>query len=499
MTVVTRFAPSPTGFLHIGGARTALFNWLLARQCGGRFILRIEDTDRLRSTDESTRKILEDLHWLGIDWDEGPEVGGANGPYFQSQRLEIYAEAVEKLIQAGKAYKCFETPEELAAAREASKTAGKTYKYEGPGKDLTAEQIRHYEREGRPFVVRFVMPRRDVTVHDSILGDVTFKAEELEDFVIRKSDGFPTFHLAVVVDDHLMGVTHILRGQEHLMNTPKHLALQEALGILTPVYAHMPLIFNMDGSKMSKRDKEKALKRGLPPPEIDVHDFRAAGYFPEALLNFVALLGWSPGKDREIMTIEEMTTLFSIERIGKTNARFDREKLRAFNAEYIRGATRDRLHTITRQFLELTDYPMKRANDEMLGRLFDLYQGRSRTLVEMAENSRMFFVDRIDAYDPQAVKKVLVKDPAPKVLADMRERLGQIELWTRQAIETCFDDYCEHHGLNLGKAAQPIRVAVSGGTVSPPIYETLELLGKERTLARIQQAIDFLAGASAGG
>lgn len=484
MSIVTRFAPSPTGYLHIGGARTALFNWLLARQKGGRFVLRIEDTDQVRSTDESTRKILEDMKWLGLDWAEGPEVGGPNGPYFQSQRLAVYKEYADKLLSIRRAYKCFETPEELAAARK----DGKGFKYDGAGFRLTPDQVAKFEAEGRPYVIRFRMPDTDITVQDAILGDVTMKTAELEDFVIVKSDGFPTYHFAVVIDDYHMQVTHILRGQEHLMNTPKHIALQDALGFPHPVYAHMPLIFNMDGSKMSKRDKEKAIKAGKPVPEIDVHDFRIAGYMPEALLNFVALLGWSPGNDRELMTIPEMQELFSVERIGKTNAKFDREKLRAFNTDYIKAASRDRLRQVVKQFLEVTDYPLKHVDEATLEKMLTLYQPRSRTLAEMATNCGFFLTDDIH-YDPKAVEKVLKKGGGLEVLADLQPRLAAVEPWTPENIGKCIDGYCEEKGQKIGNVAQPIRVAVAGTAVSPPLNETLEVLGREKTLNRISKAL----------
>ncbi len=479
MTVVSRFAPSPTGYLHIGGARTALFSWLVARKEGGKFILRMEDTDRQRSTDESTAKIIEDLRWLGLDWDEGP--------YFQSQRLDIYNGYIEKLMADGRAYKCFETPEQLDAARQAARREKRDYIYDGAGRRLTEDQIKAYEDQGQPCVIRFRMPDTDITVNDAVLGEVTLKAEKLEDFVIRKSDGFPTFHLAVVVDDYLMGVTHVLRGQEHLMNTPKHIALQQAMGFTTPIYAHMPVIFNMNGSKMSKRDKEKAIKAGLPVPEIDIHDFRAAGYLPETVLNFIALLGWSPGNDIEFMTLDELTKLFGIDRIGKSNAKFDREKLSAFNAEYIKKTDLDRLRALTRDFLSFTDYPLKDADDRQLDMIIEMYRERSRTLVDMAEACRFFFVDP-DEYDPKAVKKVLSKEPARQVLIEMQEKFAAVDNWTAPAIHECIENYAAEHEINMGKVAQPIRVAVSGGMVSPPIDQTLEALGKERTLARLKSS-----------
>ncbi len=488
MSVVTRFAPSPTGYLHIGGARTALFNWLFARKNGGKFILRIEDTDRARSTEESVRKILEDMKWLGLDWDEGPEVGGVNGPYFQSERLDIYRGYLDRLLSEGKAYKCFESAEELAAARERARREGRGYKYDGAGKRLSKEEIARYEAEGKPYVVRLAMPEEDIIVSDVILGEVRFSKEELEDFIILKSDGFPTYHFAVVVDDYLMGVTHVIRGQEHLMNTPKHMALQKALGFSSPVYAHVPLIFNMDGSKMSKRDKEKALKKGLKAPEIDVYDFRKAGYIPEALLNFIVLLGWSPGGDKEFMDISEMIELFSLERIGKTNAKFDRDKLLAFNSHYIQTLEEGRLKELLGDFLSEGDYSLKFASEEELSEIIRLYRPRAKTLKELAEMSEFFFVDEIE-YDDKAVRKFLRKDEGRAVLREVFEILSGIDNWNVQELEVKLGEYCERKGMKFGKVAQPIRVAVSGTTVSPPIFETLVLLGREKVLRRLEEAI----------
>jgi glutamyl-tRNA synthetase len=489
--VVTRFAPSPTGYLHIGGARTALFSWLWARKNAGRFLLRIEDTDRQRSTDESTRRILQDMRWLGLNWDEGPEMPGSHGPYLQSERLDIYKKYVDRLIAAGHAYKCFETPEELAAQRDAAEKAGRGYKYDGAHRSLTAEQIADFERQGRPCVVRFKMGHCDITVNDVILGEVTLKAEELEDFVILKSDGFPTYHLAVVVDDHEMDVTHVLRGQEHLMNTPKHIALQRALGFATPHYAHLPVIFNMAGGKMSKRDKEKAIKAGQPVPEIEVHDFRVAGYMPEAILNFIALLGWSPGNNLEFMSVTQMIELFSIDRIGKTNAKFDRDKLKSFNAEYIKTAPRDRLMTIFKQFLEVTDRdtPLKHADDATLHRMFDLYQERAHTLIDIVDSCGFLFADAIDI-DEKAFKKVLAKEGIDKVLADMRAKFAAAPNWVAAELHALIEQASIDWAVNMGKIAQPIRVAITGNTVSPPIDTTLEVLGRERTLARLDAAVE---------
>lgn len=491
MKVITRFAPSPTGYLHIGGARTALFNWLFARKNKGKFILRIEDTDRARSTEESTRKILEDLRWLGLDWDEGPEVGGPNGPYFQSQRLTIYQEYANKLIEKNLAYRCFESAEQLRQKREEAKRAGKSHRCECS--NLPKSLIEEYLREKRPYVIRFKMPQEDIIVKDVILGEIRFPKEELEDFIIIKSDGFPTYHLAVVVDDFLMDITHIIRGQEHLMNTPKHIALQRAFNIPSPIYAHVPLIFNMDGSKMSKRDKEKALKMGKPIPEIDVCDFRDAGYLPEALLNFIALLGWSPGGDKEFMDINEMIELFSLDRINKSNARFDREKLLAFNAHYIKTLPEERLIRLIKDYADKHNYPIKNATHKMLSAILELYRPRAKTLKELCELSAFFFKEKIE-YDKEAIEKVLNNTDAQRVLVDIKMLLDNIPdaEWQKDTLEKIITGYCEQKAFKLKKVAQPIRVAISGSTVSPPLFETLELLGKKKTLDRIKTALDLI-------
>ncbi len=369
-TVRTRFAPSPTGYLHIGGARTALFNYLLARRLGGKFVLRVEDTDQTRNIAAADQKLLEDLRWLGLQWDEGPEAGDEHGPYYQSQRLDLYEEHARKLLDSGQAYYAMETAEELQAMREeARKTQQRGFRYPRPKHFPSESEAQKARDESRPVVVRFKMPERDFIVNDQILGEVQIDATELSDFVIVKADGWPTYHFAVVIDDAAMQITHVLRGQEHLMNTPNHMALQEALGYPVPLYAHLPIIFNMDGSKMSKREKDKAVRAAVGEalksgaidearvlelsgcadacafkawrkkktqleaagllalaaelrvtlPEIEIHDFRVSGYLPEVLLNFIALLGWSPGDDREKFTLPELCDTFSVERIGKTN------------------------------------------------------------------------------------------------------------------------------------------------------------------------------------
>jgi len=487
-TIRVRFAPSPTGYLHIGGARTALFNWLLARQSGGQFILRIEDTDRSRHVEDSLNKILADLSWLGLNWDEGPQVGGDYGPYFQSQRLDLYNKYLQQLLESGQAYYALETPEELAALREAARAEKKGFKYQRPDPLPTIQEGEAVRASGKNIVVRFKMPDTDITVVDDILGEVLLAADQLEDFVIQKGDGWPTYHLACVVDDALMNISHVLRGQEHLMNTPKHVALQRALGFDTPHYAHLPVIFNMSGGKMSKRDKEKALAKGEPPPEIEVHDFRSTGYLPEALLNFISLLGWSVSEDREQIDLQETVELFSVDRIGKTNARFDREKLLAFNTDWSDRLAAPRLLEMFKDYLAINQSPMGQVDDDVLNRILEVCAG-FRTFADVVMKAGFIFEpNQAIEYHPKAVKKVLAKNDGEgyAMLEKLLPDLEGAEDWSGEDLESFLKNKVEEYGVGFGKVAQPLRVAVSGTTISPAIHDTLALLGRDKTLLRIK-------------
>ena len=533
--VVTRFAPSPTGYLHVGGARTALFSWLLARHLGGRFVLRIEDTDLARSTEQATVRLLEDLRWLGLHWDNAELV-------YQSKRLDTYNRVITDLIARGHAYKAWETDEELNAARKAQ---GNQYRYRRPAPP-TDEQVRAYEAADRPHVVRFAMAVKPYAFDDVVLGPGQgVGPDEAQDFVIRKSDGMPTFHLAVVVDDAEIGVTHVLRGQEHLLNTCKHIALQEALGYPRPAYGHLPIIQNLDGSKMGKRDRDKAIRQrtqevmrstkrsaadvaaaaGLGParfeawlgdakqqldipeqaavmhviglkqsdlPEILVHDFRKNGYLPEALLNFLALLGWSPGGDREHLTMAEMTELFTVEGINKGNAKFDRTKLMSFSTTGNAAAEPGRLLAAFRDYLSVNpDSPLGGSTDDELAKLLAMKKG-FRLLREVDDVSRFFYTpDDQLAFDADAVEKTLRKNDGAGLAAlrDVRGVLEAVSSWSAASCEWAVKGYCDQKGFGLGKVAQPIRVAVSGTTVSPPIFESLEFLGKERSMRRIDRCL----------
>lgn len=532
---VTRFAPSPTGYLHIGGARTALFNWLAAKKSGGKFILRIEDTDVKRNTPTAAQQVIDDLRWLGLDWDEGPEVGGENGPYLQSERRDIYDKYIQQLLDEGKAYYCFETPEELAVIREKAAKAKQALVYPRPEVFPTLEDVERAKAEGKPVVVRFAMGDADVVIEDEVRGQVNVAAGEIGDFIIRKSDGFPTYHMAVVIDDELMGVTHIIRGQEHLMNTPGHQALQDALGFRRPVYAHMSVTVSEGGGKLSKRERPKTLRNyiasrrdldagelakvggtsvedmesfisgksvpdmpvidavaeylGVKLPEINVVDFFRCGYLPETMINFMGLLGWSTSDDREIMELDEQIECFDIKRLAKSNSLFDRKKLLAFNTEHIRMVGEEKLLSHFKKYLDVVDSPVKAGDDELLKKLLKANAG-ARTLADIDVKCRFLFMtnDGID-YDEKAVNKVLLKSDGLGVLAEVRGRLAGLEEVTADSIEQLLRAIAEERSVGLGKVAQPLRVSICGNTISPPIFESVEMLGMDNTLERIDNTL----------
>jgi glutamyl/glutaminyl-tRNA synthetase len=534
--IVTRFAPSPTGYLHVGGARTALFNWLLARRMGGKFLLRIEDTDVKRNTPTATQQVLEDLRWLGIDWDEGPDKGGPNGPYLQSERLDLYTKYAQKLLAEGKAYYCFDTSEDLDRTRKQAETAKSKNIYPRPAKFPDEADVKKARDEGRPVTVRFAVDQsRPVVVHDEIRGQVQFEPTELNDFIIIKSDGFPTYHFAVVVDDELMGVTHVIRGQEHLMNTPNHQLLQQALGFRTPVYAHLPVIVSEGGGKLSKREQAKVLKAaikananadlsaiakaggisldevnsflagdtvpdvpildamaefmGVHLPEINIVDFLKSGYLPETLINFLALLGWNPGDSREIMTTEELIQSFDLSRVNKSNSLFDRKKLLAFNMEHLKLCKPQRLLEHFKAYLREVHSPVATADDATLARLLKINEG-ARSLEQIEMKSRFAFVaDDAIVYDDEAVKKVLLKNDGLAMLPIISQGLKTLSPLTPESIEEFLRTLAEQKQLGLGKIAQPLRVALTGTTVSPPIFDTVDMLGLDRALKRIEQTI----------
>jgi len=534
--IVTRFAPSPTGYLHVGGARTALFNWFLARRMGGKFLLRIEDTDVKRNTPTATQQVLEDLKWLGIDWDEGPDKGGPNGPYLQSQRLDLYTQYAQKLLAEGKAYYCFDTAEELERMRKQAEAEKRKNVYLRPEHFPDESDVQKARAKGRLVTIRFAVDQsKPVVVNDEIRGQVQFEPTELSDFIIIKSDGFPTYHFAVVVDDELMKVTHVIRGQEHLMNTPNHQLLQQALGFHTPVYAHLPVIVSEGGGKLSKRECAKVLKTaikakvdvdlsavakvggigldevnsflaggtapdmpiidamaeslGVHLPEINIVDFLKSGYLPETLVNFLALLGWNPGDGREIMTTEELIASFDLSRVNKSNSLFDRRKLLAFNTEQLKLCRPQRLLEHFKVYLKEIQSPVASADDTMLARLLKVNVG-ARSLEQIERKSRFAFIaDDAIVYDDEAVKKVLLKSEGLAMLVAVSQGLKNLPVLTSESIEELLRGLAEQKQVGLGKVAQPLRVALTGTTISPPIFDTVDILGLDRTLKRIELTI----------
>jgi glutamyl-tRNA synthetase len=459
--VRTRFAPSPSGHLHIGGARTALFNYLFARHTGGCFILRIEDTDRARSTEEAIAAITDSLRWLALDWDEGP--------YFQSQRGEFYREHADRLLTEGKAYRCYCTPEELEAKRKKAEAAGGKFSYDGTCRERTDPQA------GRPFVVRFRAPRVGTTVVDDMIrGKVLFDNGEFDDLVILRSNGVPTYNFSAVVDDALMRVTHIIRGEDHLTNTPKQIQMYAALGYPTPSFAHVPLIHGLDGKRLSKRHGATS-----------VGAYREMGYLPHALVNYLVRLGWSCG-DQEIFSLEELIEKFTLENVGRAAGVFNPEKLEWVNFQHLKKLSLSELAQTVKPLLAERGWPV--PEDAWLEKMVATLQERAKTLVELLERAEFCLREDIEI-DPKAAEKHLAHaDPRP--LRELRDQLADLADWNAASIQQAFDQVMTRHGLKLGKLAQPVRVALTGVTASPGIFEVADLLGRRRTLKRLEQALE---------
>ncbi|MFI4868900.1 MAG: glutamate--tRNA ligase [Steroidobacterales bacterium] len=460
MTVVTRFAPSPTGMLHIGGVRTALFSWLHARHHGGRFILRVEDTDRERSTDEAVRVILDGMRWLELDADEGP--------YFQSQRYERYRAVIAQLLERGAAYRCYCTREELEAMRLQQLARKEKPRYDGRCREI--QQV----RAGVVPAIRFKNPLDgEVIVDDQVHGRVVFHNRELDDLIIERSDGHPTYNFCVVVDDLDMGVTHVIRGDDHLNNTPRQMNMLRALGATPPVYAHVPMILGPDGAKLSKRHGA-----------VSVLQYQEDGYLPDALLNYLVRLGWSQG-DQEVFTREQMIAAFDIKDVNKAAAAFDPEKLLWLNQQHLMRASLATLAAGLRS--RLAALGVAAHDDKLLEGVANAQRERARTLNEMAQSSLFFFCE-LEAYDDKAARKNLTPDAVP-VLEALAEGFLALVDWNAGSIHEVVHAVAQRYGLGLGKVAQPLRVAVSGGAVSPPIDITVALLGRMTTCGRIERAV----------
>ncbi len=457
-----RFAPSPTGYLHIGGVRTALFNWLFARHNKGTFILRIEDTDQTRSTDESIQAILDGMEWCGMDYDEGP--------YRQTERMELYREHVDKLLASGRAYKCYCSPEELEERRKAALAAGRPPKYDGRCRDLATPP------EGRTPVIRFRANEQGKTVvKDLIKGEISFDNAVMDDLIIMRSDGYPTYNFVVVVDDATMGITHVLRGDDHLNNTPRQIQLYEALGYKTPEFGHLSMILGSDKARLSKRHGATSIMQ-----------YKEMGYLPEAMVNYLVRLGWSFG-DQEVFSVDEMVEKFSLDSISSSAAVFNPEKLNWLNHHYINSLAPEHIAGLFKEMLETAGLLSGPVDMGWLTKIVLAQRERSSTLVEMVELSRYFFKDSVE-FDPKAKDKFLNADIKP-VLGRLIELLEGVDDFTHDPLKTVFEKVMEETGLKMGKVAQPVRVALTGGTVSPGIFETMEIFGREKTLARIKAVV----------
>ena len=486
--VRVRFAPSPTGLLHIGGLRTALYNYLFARKHDGDFVLRIEDTDRSRYVDEAEEDIIAALAWTDLDYDEGPEVDGEYAPYRQSERSDLYREYADKLVEADAAYYAFDTEEELAAMREQGD--GSTAYDASTRLDMrnsltmTEEEVEQKIDAGEEFVVRLKVPRRDtIQFEDEVRGAVSFDASEVDDQVLLKSDGMPTYHLANIVDDHLMEISHVIRGEEWLSSTPKHVLMYEALGWEPPTFAHLPLIMSPEGGKLSKRDADRL---GIP---VYVNDYKNAGYEPEGLLNFLALLGWNPGTEQELFSREEMIDAFSLDRVGASGVQFDLDKLRWVNEHYVRDLSTDALADRARPVAEAEGYDV---SDERLRTICSLVQERVQVAREVVTENRYFFEDP-EEYEEAGVEKRWKEASADLLLkyADRLEALDDDEFDT-DTVETELRDLADEEDVGAGAVIHPARLAVSGRSYGPGVFGLLAAVGKDACIRRMRAAVERL-------
>ncbi len=491
MTVRVRFAPSPTGFLHIGGARTALYNYLFAKHTNGKFILRIEDTDELRSTDESVLAILYGIQWLGLGWDEGPTIDangsigtkGEFGPYFQMQRTKIYDEYVQKLLDEGKAYKCFCSTEELAAKREQAQKEHKAPKYDNKCRNLSTEQIKNFENQGIKPVIRFKNDGIGETIFkDIIKGEIRFDNSLLDDFVIVKSSGVPVYNFAVVIDDALMEISHVVRGDDHISNTPRQIMLYKAFGFKIPKFAHIPMILGSDGSRLSKRHGATS-----------VLAYREMGFLPDALVNYLALLGWSTQDSQQIFSHEELVQKFDLYKCSSSAAIFDDKKLLWLNGEYIRAKSLDEFTEIAISWLEDAKLVSKNLTDvdkENLKKIIALEQEKVKYLTDIPGLFDFMLKDEIE-YNSEDVEKVLIKNKeiSNKILKEMLENIRNLEVFTAEKLEELFRSYAEKNSIKTGQIFHPVRVATSGRTKGPSLFHYLEVLGKEKVVKRLENTL----------
>jgi len=482
--VRVRFAPSPTGFPHVGNIRTAMFNWLLARHTGGKLILRIEDTDVARKVEGAVKAIMEGLSWLGLDWDEGPDVGGDYGPYYQSERLELYKAAAEKLIEQGDAYYCYCSPERLAEVRAEQARRKQPPGYDRLCRDLTREERARKEAEGIKPVVRFKTPLDGQTSYEDVIwGKVVVENGTLDDFVLLKSDGYPTYHLANVVDDNAMKISHVIRAEEWIPSTPRHLLIYKALKLEPPLYVHHPMILGPDRAKLSKRHGA-----------VSIIDYRDMGYLPQTMFNFLSLIGWSLDDKTELMTRQELVDNFSLERIGKTGAIFNREKLDWMNGVYIRKLTAEEFFEAVQPYLmeDLDAGKAVIAEESYVRAVLPLVQERAKTLLEVAELTRFFFVEELTYDAGLLIGKNMDKAATVKALKAAQDKLKPLSAFDTDSLEAVLRPLAPELGLKTGQLFSVLRVAVTGRTAAPPLFATMAVLGKERCMKRIEVALKML-------
>lgn len=481
-----RFAPSPTGELHIGGARTALFNWLFARHNNGKFVLRIEDTDIERSTEESIKNIINTMKWLGIDWDEGPEKGGSFGPYYQSQRTDLYRKAAEELLAKGLAYYCYCTPEELKAMREQARKEGRPPRYDGRCRNLTEKDKKKLENEGRKPAIRFrVTEHGQTVVKDIIRGNVFFDNSNIDDFIIMKSNGFPTYNFACVIDDYSMKISHVIRAEEHISNTPKQILIYKALGYTLPEFAHVPMILAPDRSKLSKRHGATS-----------VEEFRDKGYLSKAIINYLALLGWSPENDEEVVTLEKMVKQFSLEKVSKNPAIYDVKKLTWINGYYLK---KEDIDTITRQLMPFLKKKgiinsnisgLKPEEYDYLKKVVEAVRDRVKTLEELADGISYFYIDDFD-YEEKGVRKYFKKDNTVFLLEECIKVLKALEVFDLETAESAYRRLADELKVKAAELIHPTRLALTGRTVGPGLFDIIVLLGREECIKRLKRAVEY--------
>jgi glutamyl-tRNA synthetase len=478
-----RFAPSPTGYLHVGGARTALFNWLFARRNGGVFVLRIEDTDLERSSDEMVEGILDGLRWLGLDWDEGPKIGGPHAPYFQSQRLDRHRAMAERLVAAGAAYYCYCTPEELKAKRDEAQQSGSTWRYDRTCCGLTSAEVAARERDGIRRAVRFHVPAAKMRFDDLVHGPIEFDGTNIEDFVILRSDGHPTYHLSVVSDDVEMAITHVVRGDDHISNTPKQILLYRTIGAPVPQFAHVPLILGPDKKRLSKRHGATS-----------VIEYARQGYLPEAMVNFLSLLGWSPGTDQELFSPDELVRAFALEGISGGNAVFNQEKLDWFNQQHIMRFAPDELAVRVRPAFQSAGL----WNDEYLSTrhawffaVLELLKPRVRRLDDFAALGRFFFVDTVE-YDSAALDRYVRSDGMGDHLIALDAAFAELPSFDPVSTEGALRSLADARGVEAAALIHAVRVAVTGKTVGPGLFDVLGLVGRDRVRARLATVIRLI-------